>query len=51
MAFLLCGTKSDLKMDLFRQKIEQPNNLLPQDGIAKYHGVVAALHDADHYFE
>jgi len=37
-------------MDLFRQSIEQPENLLPQDGQAYYHGILIPVDDADHYF-
>jgi len=38
-------------MDLFRQSITQPDNLLPMDGIARYFGVLVSLDLADHYFE
>ncbi len=38
-------------MDLFRQFIDQPENLLPQDGIVNYHGAVMSLELADHYFK
>jgi len=37
-------------MDLFRQSIEQPDNLLPQDGIVKYYGALISLASADDYF-
>jgi len=38
-------------MDLFRQRIEQPENLLPKNGIAKYYGILIPLHLADNYFK
>lgn len=37
-------------MDLFRQSIEQPNNLLPKEGEAKYYGVIISIVSADDYF-
>lgn len=37
-------------MDLFRQLIEQPENLLPQDGIVKYFGAVLSWESADEYY-
>lgn len=37
-------------MDLFRQSIDQPNNLLPQDGEVKYYGALMSLPEADDYF-
>ncbi len=37
-------------MDLFRQSIEQPENLLPKDGIVKYYGAILSWESADHYF-
>ncbi len=37
-------------MDLFRQSIEQPDNLLPKQGSAKYYGVLIPLASADDYF-
>lgn len=37
-------------MDLFRQSIEQPDNLLPKEGVAKYYGVLIPLVSADDYF-
>ncbi|MBV1876781.1 MAG: alpha-ketoglutarate-dependent dioxygenase AlkB [Pseudomonadales bacterium] len=36
--------------DLFRATIAQPENLLPQDGMAKYYGVLIPVDDADDYF-
>lgn len=38
-------------MDLFRQHIVQPNNLLPQEGTVKYYGAVMSLIEADDYFK
>ncbi|MBV1870973.1 MAG: alpha-ketoglutarate-dependent dioxygenase AlkB [Gammaproteobacteria bacterium] len=37
-------------MDLFRDTITQPKNLLPKDGIVKYYGILIPLYNADHYF-
>jgi alkylated DNA repair dioxygenase AlkB len=37
-------------LDLFRQSIEQPDNLLPKQGSAKYYGVLIPLASADDYF-
>lgn len=37
-------------MDLFRQSIDQPDNLLPKQGTAKYYGVLIPLASADDYF-
>ena len=37
-------------MDLFRQSIEQPENLLPKDGIVNYYGAILSWESADHYF-
>lgn len=37
-------------MDLFRQSIEQPNNLLPKEGVVKYYGALISLESADDYF-
>ncbi|MBJ7538037.1 alpha-ketoglutarate-dependent dioxygenase AlkB family protein [Marinomonas transparens] len=37
-------------MDLFRQSIEQPDNLLPKDGVVKYYGELVSLASADDYF-
>lgn len=37
-------------MDLFRQSIAQPENLLPQDGIAKYYGALLTWESADDYY-
>lgn len=37
-------------MDLFRQSIEQPDNLLSKQGSAKYHGVLIPPASADEYF-
>jgi alkylated DNA repair dioxygenase AlkB len=37
-------------MDLFRQAIEQPENLLPQDGIVKYYGALISWELADDYY-
>ncbi len=38
-------------MDLFRQAIEQPDNLLPKQGIVKYYGVLIPLMSADDYLK
>lgn len=38
-------------MDLFRQEISQPDNLLPCDGVAKYYGILVPLDLADNYFD
>ncbi len=38
-------------MDLFRQVIENPENLLPMDGQVNYHGALLSLADADSYFK
>lgn len=37
-------------MDLFRQAIEQPDNLLSKQGVAKYYGILIPLISADDYF-
>ena len=37
-------------MDLFRQSIERPENLLPKEGIVKYYGVLIPLVSADDIF-
>ena len=37
-------------MDLFRQAIDQPDNILPVDGTVKYYGVLIPIDLADHYF-
>lgn len=37
-------------MDLFRQTIAQPENILPADGTAKYYGILIPITSADHYF-
>ncbi len=37
-------------MDLFRQAIENPDNLLPKDGIVKYYGELISLTSADDFF-
>lgn len=37
-------------MDLFRQLIEKPNNLLPKEGVVKYYGILISLACADDYF-
>jgi alkylated DNA repair dioxygenase AlkB len=36
-------------MDLFRQSIERPDNLLPKEGVAKYYGVLIPPATADDY--
>lgn len=38
-------------MDLFREFIQQPDNLLPQDGEVKYYGIVISVNEANHYLE
>lgn len=38
-------------MDLFRQHISQPHNLLPKEGTVKYYGAVMSLIEADDYFK
>ena len=38
------------KVDLFRQAIKQPKNLLPEQGIVKYYGILIPLASADYYF-
>lgn len=38
-------------MDLFRQHIAQPNNLLPKEGTVKYYGAIMSLDEADDYFK
>jgi alkylated DNA repair dioxygenase AlkB len=40
-----------LSMDLFRQTMTHPENLLPADGIATYYGVLLSPDSADRYFE
>ena len=37
-------------MDLFRQSIDQPNNLLPQEGDVRYYGALLSVNAADDYF-
>lgn len=37
-------------MDLFRQSIARPVNLLAHNGEAKYYGILIPLAEADHYF-
>ncbi len=37
-------------MDLFRQAINNPSNLLPEDGDVKYYGILIPLTLADEYF-
>lgn len=37
-------------MDLFRQLIEQPENLLPKEGVVKYYGTLISLGSSDDYF-
>lgn len=36
-------------MDLFRESIKSPSNLLPYDGTVKYYGILLPLAEADHY--
>lgn len=38
-------------MDLFRQHIAEPSNLLPKQGTVKYYGAVMSLAEADDYFK
>jgi alkylated DNA repair dioxygenase AlkB len=38
-------------MDLFRRSFEQPENLLPKDGIVKYYGAILSWESADEYFK
>ncbi len=38
-------------MDLFRQSITAPGNLLPSDGDSRYHGVLLPLDIADDYLQ
>jgi hypothetical protein len=37
-------------MDLFRQSIDHPNNILPKEGVVKYYGTLISLVSADDYF-
>lgn len=37
-------------MDLFSALINQPDNLLPQDGVAKYYGILIPVTGSDHYY-
>lgn len=37
-------------MDLFRQSIEQPDNLLPREGVVKYYGTLISIESADDFF-
>lgn len=37
-------------MDLFSQKISQPENMLPQQGVVKYYGLLLSFSEAEHYF-
>ena len=37
-------------MDLFRETIEQPENLLPKEGVVKYYGILIPIAHADDYF-
>jgi alkylated DNA repair dioxygenase AlkB len=38
-------------MDLFSQKISQPENLLPKEGVVKYYGLLLPYNDAQYFFE
>lgn len=38
-------------MDLFRQAVDHPANLLPKEGVAKYYGILIPLAAADSYFD
>jgi len=38
-------------LDLFRQPIEKPDNLLPKDGVVKYYGILISLASSDDYFK
>ncbi|MFT6916562.1 MAG: alkylated DNA repair dioxygenase AlkB [Motiliproteus sp.] len=38
-------------MNLFRESIEHPDNLLPKEGTVKYYGELMSLASADTYFE
>ncbi len=38
-------------MDLFRQFIEQPDNFLPKEGVARYYGILIPLELADNYLQ
>ena len=42
--------KVNIKMDLFRQSIEQPDNLLPKEGVVKYYGTLIPNESADDFF-
>ena len=37
-------------MDLFRQSIAQPENLLPKEGVVKYYGELLSWESADDYY-
>lgn len=37
-------------MDLFRQSVDQPENLLPKDGNVNYYGAILSWEAADDYF-
>lgn len=37
-------------MDLFRQSIERPDNLLPKEGVVKYYGILIPVAAADDFF-
>lgn len=38
-------------MDLFRRSIDQPENLLSEDGIVKYYGILIPVESANCYFK
>ncbi len=38
-------------MDLFESLDNTPKNLLPQDGMVQYYGVILPVHESDQYFE
>ena len=38
-------------LDLFRQSIDEPHNLLPEQGVVKYYGILIPLQTANDYYE
>lgn len=37
-------------MNLFEQILEEPINILPNDGVVNYHGEIMSMHESDFYF-
>ena len=48
--FVVIMSSRVLIMNLFRESIENPDNLLPKEGVVKYYGELISLDCADDYF-